>query len=132
VKKQSPFLFVICLLMATTGCYQLPAKSVVLIPSSDSKLPSVYAEHGGTLKFKMDDGSPAGSTFQVQFSQPVCETTDNLNGTNTQPVTCHVTAQSGDYDITINETIGGTGTTPSRTMPPTILKAYIRPCNNCV
>ena len=131
MKKQSPFLFLICLLMATTGCHQKPAKSVVLIPTSDDEAPSVYVEHGGTLEFKMDDGTPAGSTFQVQFSQPVCASNDNLNGTNTQPVTCHVTAESGDYDVTINETIGGTGSTPPRKAPPKQLKAYVRPCRGC-
>ena len=131
MKKQSPLLLLICLLMATTGCHQKPAKSVVLIPSSDNEVPSVYAEQGGTLEFKIDDGTPAGSTFQVQFSQPVCDPNDNLNGTNTQPVTCHVTAQSGDYDVTISETIGAIGPTPPRTVPPRRVKAYVRPCKIC-
>lgn len=124
MKKQSPFLLPICLLMALTGCRHKPATSIVLIPSSDNEPLSVYAEHGGTLEFKMDEGIPAGSTFQVQFSAPVCDANDNLNGTNTQPVTCHVTAQSGDYDAAITETIGGI----SRKRH---LKAYVRPCPNC-
>jgi len=131
VKKQKPLLLALCVLLAITGCHHKPAKSVVLIPGSDTDVPSVYAEHGGTLEFKMDDGTPSGSIFEIQFSQPVCDPNDNLNGTNTQPVTCHVTAQSGDYDVTINETIGGIGPTPPRNVPPKHVKAYIRPCKNC-
>jgi hypothetical protein len=131
VKKQSPFLFLICLLIAITGCRQKPAKSIVLIPSSDNEPPSVYAEPGGTLEFKMDEGTPEGSTFQVQFSAPVCDPKDNLNGTNTQPVTCHITAQSGDSDVTIAETIGGAGSTAPPPGRVKRLKAYIRPCKNC-
>jgi hypothetical protein len=131
MKKQSPFLFLICLLMAITGCRHKPATSIVLIPSSDNEPLSAYAEHGGTLEFKMDEGIPAGSTFQVQFSAPVCDASDNLNGTNTQPVTCHVTAQSGDSDVTITETIGSTGSTAPPPGRVKRLKAYIRPCKNC-
>ena len=131
VKNKKPFLFLMFLLMATSGCHHKPAKTIVLIPSADNESPSVYAEAGGVLEFRMDEGTPANSTFQVQFSQPICKESDSLDGTNTQPVICHVIANSGDYDVTILETIGGTNTKPGRKVPPREVKAYIRPCKNC-
>jgi hypothetical protein len=133
VKKRNPFLFLMFLLMATTGCHQKPVKAIVLIPSADNESPSVYAEAGGVLEFRMDEGTPANSIFQVQFSQPICKESDKLEGTNTQPVTCHVTNNGGDYDVTITilETIGGTKNNPGRKVPPREVKAYIRPCKLC-
>jgi hypothetical protein len=131
VKKRNPFLFLMFLLMATTGCHQKPVKAIVLIPSADNESPSVYAEAGGILEFRMDEGTPVNSTFQVQFSEPICKGSDKLEGTNTQPVTCHVTATSGDYDVTILETTGSTKTNPGRKVPPREVKAYIRPCKLC-
>jgi hypothetical protein len=131
VKKKTPFLFLMFLLMSTAGCHHKPVKSIVLIPSADNESPSVYAEAGGVLEFRMDKGTPENSTFQVQFSQPICNPNDKLEGTNTQPVICHVTAKGGDYDVTILETIGGTKTKSGRKVPPREVKAYIRPCKNC-
>ena len=131
VKKQRPFLFLLCLLTATTGCLHKPVKAVVFIPAADSEMPSVNAQAGGVLEFRMDKGTPENSTFEVQFSQPICDPNDKLEGTNKQPVTCHVTAKSGDYDATILETIGGTKTKPGRKVLPRELKLYIRPCKNC-
>jgi hypothetical protein len=131
VKKQVSLIVLICVLMATAGCRHRPVKAIVLIPSADNESPSVYAEEGGTLEFRMDKGTPENSTFEIQFSQQVCNPNDKLEGTNTQPVTCHVTAKSGDYDVTITETIGGTKTTPRHKVPPREIKAYVRPCKGC-
>lgn len=131
MKKQGSLIFLICLLMATAGCRHKPVKAIVLIPSAVNQIPSVYAEHGGTLEFRMDKGSPENSTFEVQFSQQVCDPNDKLAGTNTQPVTCHVTAQAGDYDVTILETLGNTQNVPPRKVPPREIKAYVRPCTGC-
>jgi hypothetical protein len=131
VKKPLPFLLLTCMLMATAGCLHKPVKAIVLIPSSDNESPSIYAEEHGILEFRMDDGTPANSTFEVQFSQQICNPNDKLDGTDTQPVICHVTAKSGDYDVTILETIGGTKTKRGRKIPPRQVKAYIRPCKNC-
>jgi hypothetical protein len=124
VKKQASLMFLICLLLATAGCRQKPAKAIVLIPSADDESPSVYAEEGGILEFRRDDG--AAGTFKVTFSAPVCEPTDKLTGTSTEPVTCHVIAKSGDYDVTIAESTGH-----PNPPPPKQVKAYIRPCKGC-
>jgi hypothetical protein len=133
VKKQRPFIFLLFLLLATTGCHHKPVKAIVLIPSADNESPSVYAEAGGVLEFKIDEGTPENSTFEVQFSRQVCGSNDKLEGTTTQPVICHLTAESKGYDVTITilETIGGTKTNPGRRIPPREVKAYIRPCQNC-
>ena len=131
VKKLGPFIFLICLLMAPAGCHRKPMKSIVLIPQAENESPSIYAEEGGILEFRMDKGIPDNSTFSLQFSQQVCDPKDKLDGTNTQPVTCHVTAKSGDYDVTISETIGSTKNQPRHMLPPREVKAYIRPCKNC-
>lgn len=116
--------------MATAGCRHKPFKAIILIPSAENEIPSVYAEHGGTLEFRMDEGVPENSTFEVQFLQQVCDPNDKLSGTNTQPVTCHITGEGGDYDVTILETIGGTQNHPPRTVTKEI-KAYVRPCTGC-
>ncbi len=131
MKKQEPFILLTCLLMATAGCHHKPAKAIVLIPQGDNGSPSIYAEDGGILEFRLDTGTPQNSTFVVQFSQQICDPNDKLDGTNTQPVICHVTATSGDYDVTILETIASTKTTPRHVVPPREVKAYIRPCKNC-
>ncbi len=131
MKKQTLLMVLSCLLMATAGCHHKPVKAIVLIPSIESETPSVYAEEGGILEFRMDKGTPENSTFEVQFSQQVCKPTDTLQGTNTQPVTCHVVAKSGDYDVTIAEYIGPTKTSPGHKVPPKEIKAYVRPCKGC-
>ena len=132
VKKPNPFLLILMfLLMATAGCHHKPVKAVILIPSTDNALPSAHAEAGGVLEFKMDETTPPNSTFQVQFSQQICNPNDSLQGTNTQPVICHVIANSGDYNVTIVETIGGTKTSHGRTVPPKELQLYVEPCKNC-
>ena len=133
MKKQGALTFLICLLMATAGCHHKPVKAIVLIPSADSDSPSVYAESGGILEFRLDEGTPANSTFEVQFSQQVCDPNDKLEGTNTQPVTCHITSTNGDSNVTvtITETIGATESSPGRSIPPRQVKAYIRPCKGC-
>jgi hypothetical protein len=129
MKKQRPFLLLFCLLMAAAGCHHKPVKAVILIPSADNELPSVYGEEGGILEFKLDRGTPDNSTFVVQFSRPICDPSDKLEGTNTQPVICHVTGKSGNYDVNIDEVMGDTG--KHRKIPPTGLHLYIRPCKNC-
>lgn len=133
VKKQRPFLFLLCLLMATVGCHHRPVKTVVFISAADSEMPSVKAQAGGILEFRMDKRTPENSTFEVQFSRQICDPSDKLEGTNTQPVICHITAQGGDHNvsITILETIGGTATKRGHRLPPKGLQLYIRPCKNC-
>jgi hypothetical protein len=131
MKKQGPFIFLICLLMAIAGCHRKPMKSIVLIPHAENESPSIYAEEGGILEFRMDKGTPDNSTFSLQFSQQVCNPKDKLDGTTTQPVICHVITTSGDYDVTISETIGSTQTSPRHKVPPRAVKAYIRPCKSC-
>ena len=86
---------------------------------------------GGILEFRLDTGTPQNSTFVVQFSQQICDPNDKLDGTNTQPVICHVTATSGDYDVTILETIGDTTSKHGHRVPPKGLQLYVRPCKNC-
>ena len=131
--KKNPFLFLMFLLIASTGCLHKPVKAVVFIPTADSEMPSVKAQAGGVLEFRMDEGTPADSTFKVQFSQQICDPNDKLEGTNTQPVICHITAQGGDHNvsITILETIGGTTAKRGHRAPPKGLQLYIRPCKNC-
>jgi hypothetical protein len=129
VKKQRPFLLLLCLLMAATGCHHKPVKAVILIPSTGFELPAIHGEENGILEFKLDRATPANSTFVVQFSEPICDPKDKLEGTNTQPVICHIISKSGDFLVTIDEVMGDTG--KHRKIPPTGLHLYIRPCKLC-
>jgi hypothetical protein len=133
VKKPLTFLLLTCLLIATAGCLHKPVKAVILIPSSDNELPPVHVKAGGVLEFKMDEGTPANSKFEVQFSQQICDPGDKLEGTDTQPVICHVTTKGGNdnVDITISEIIADAKTGHGHRPPPKGLKLYIRPCKNC-
>ena len=133
MKKHAPFILLTCLLMTTAGCYRKPAKAIVLIPQGDNEPPAIYAEEGGILEFRMDSGTPANSTFEVQFPEQICKKNDRLVGTNTQPVRCHVIAPPREkaYSITVQETIASTKTTGRHRLPPRGVQAYIRPCNNC-
>ncbi|MGA8288661.1 MAG: hypothetical protein WB950_08145 [Acidobacteriaceae bacterium] len=133
VKKQRPLLFLLCLLMATAGCHHKPVKAIVLIPTADNEMPSVKAQAGGVVEFRMDEGTPANSSFVVQFSRQICDPSDKLEGSNTQPVICHITAQGGDYNvsITILKTIGDTTSKHGHRVPPKGLQLYVRPCKNC-
>lgn len=133
VKKLSPFLFLLCLLIATTGCHHKPVKTVVLIPAADSEMPSIKAQAGGILEFRMDKWTPENSTFEVQFSRQICDPSDKLEGTDRQPVVCHITAQGGDYNVSIAilKTLGDTTSKHGHRVPPKGLQLYVRPCKNC-
>ena len=135
MKKQGPFVLAICLLLgAVSGCApkQTPINEMIVIPQGD-KAPyidasSLYIDRGSTLTFKTEPGSPSDATLEVRFSNaqgpvPVCSEPNPLTGSS--PLTCHVVAEAGEYDITITESTGG------QTHPPKQVKAYIRPCNNC-
>lgn len=133
VKKPLPFLLMMFLLMAATGCHHKPVRAIVFIPTADNEMPAIKAQAGGVMEFRMDEGTPANSTFEVQFSRQVCDPNDKLEGTTTEPVICHIPAASGDSHVTITilETIGGTEAKRGHRKPPKEVKAYIRPCKNC-
>ena len=111
VKKLSPFLFLLCLLIATTGCHHKPVKTVVLIPAADSEMPSIKAQAGagswnsgwinGLQRIRPLRFSSRGrSAIQVtSWKEP---TGNRWSG--------HITAQGGDYNVSIAilKTLGDT------------------------
>ncbi|HTV07211.1 MAG TPA: hypothetical protein VME86_17710 [Acidobacteriaceae bacterium] len=137
MKAPRPLISAICLLLvAASGCApkHVPVSVVVLIPQQEGQPPhaqteSVFAEKGGTLTFKAEEGSPQDTTIEVQFLKnnvpvQVCSEGKILKGPS--PLTCHVAVGNGDYDIAVQETSEG-----RRHPRRPLIRAYIRPCKGC-
>lgn len=137
MKKQSLFLFLICLLLgAVSGCNKPailpnthPIPGVVIIDANGKPTSnSVWVDKKGILTFR---SVTPGVPLTVDFSSPLlCDKQGTI--TKQSPFSCTVFDQDGNYTLTVTAPVPGptgtTGTTPKATTPIT---AYVRSCNTC-